>query len=256
MAWQEVLPGSNAWFHEYDFYQAKHNYTYQANALALLLNDHDLAIVSPPCGASEEDFAAIDGKGRVTALIASCGGHDAGQSQWQARYPDAVPYAPTNALERLETFQRPFVPLSQLSAPRVEFQETPGANSGEAIAITQGKRPVVFLGELLLTGTRCPPRGSSSGLQDARPDFESILCIRNASVRIVRRWLGRSSMRCKVTRRLSWRMDRRWFAQVTWRGCAPYWSRWRLVPGRWSAGVDCVSVLLFCCFVSPSCRLP
>jgi glyoxylase-like metal-dependent hydrolase (beta-lactamase superfamily II) len=156
MAWQEVLPGSNAWFHEYDFYQAKHSYTYQANALAMLLNDHDLAIVSPPCGASEEDFAAIDAKGRVTALIASCGGHDAGQSQWQTRYPDAVPYAPTHALERLETFQRPFVPLSQLSAPRVEFQETPGAKSDEMIAITRGKRPVVFLGELLLDGNSLP----------------------------------------------------------------------------------------------------
>ncbi len=154
MAWQEVLPGSNAWVYEYDFYQAKHRYTYQANALAVLLNEHDLAIVSPPCGLSEEDFAAIDAKGRVTALIAPNSGHDAGQPEWQARYPDAVAYAATTALEGLETFRRPFVPLSQLSAPRVEFRET---HSGEVIAITQGRRHVVYLGELLLTGSGCAP---------------------------------------------------------------------------------------------------
>jgi glyoxylase-like metal-dependent hydrolase (beta-lactamase superfamily II) len=156
MAWREVLPGSSAWVYEYDFYQAKYRYTYQANALALLLNDDDLAIISPPTGLSEEDFAAIDAKGRVTALIAPNSGHDGGQPQWQARYPDAVPYAAAAALERLETFRQPFVPLSRLSAPRVEFRETPGAISGEAIAITRGERRVVFLGELLLDGNSLP----------------------------------------------------------------------------------------------------
>lgn len=56
-------------------------------------------------------------------------------------------------MERLETFRRPFVSLPQLSAPCVEFRETPG---GETIAITLGERPVVFLGELLLNGNTLP----------------------------------------------------------------------------------------------------
>ena len=151
MTWQRILPGCNAWLYEYAFWW------YKVNALAVMVDDGCLAIVSPPIGLSEADFSGIDAKGQVTALIASCAGHDAGQSEWQRRYPDAIPYAPTNALALLETFERPFVPLSTLRASQVQFREFIGTKSHEMIAILdQGERRVVYLGELLLDDSAVP----------------------------------------------------------------------------------------------------
>jgi hypothetical protein len=151
MAWQEVIPGSKVWVYEYLANG------YKANSMAVLLNEHDLAIISPPVGSSEADFAALDGKGQVTALIAPHAGHDLGQAEWQARYPAAIPYASDAALGRLKTFVRPFVPLSRLSAPQVEFHEIPGTSIGDMIATAHhGERPVVYLGETVINWASLP----------------------------------------------------------------------------------------------------
>ena len=64
MVWQEVIEGSSVWVYEYVANG------YPANAFAFLLDERDLAILSPPIGTSEADFAAIAAKGQVTALIA------------------------------------------------------------------------------------------------------------------------------------------------------------------------------------------
>lgn len=58
---------------------------YKANAIALPSDDNALAIVSPPIGLFETDFAAIESKGNVTALVAPSSAHDLGQAEWQAR---------------------------------------------------------------------------------------------------------------------------------------------------------------------------
>jgi hypothetical protein len=71
MAWQEIIADTNVWVHEYSV----PGYS-QVNAFAVLLDDHNLAIISPPTQMSEVDFAAIDDKGCVTALIAPHSGHD------------------------------------------------------------------------------------------------------------------------------------------------------------------------------------
>jgi acyl CoA:acetate/3-ketoacid CoA transferase alpha subunit len=70
MAWQEVIEGSSVWVYEYVANG------YKANAIAILLDKNALVIVSPPIGMSEADFAEIDAKGQVTALIAPHSGHD------------------------------------------------------------------------------------------------------------------------------------------------------------------------------------
>ena len=168
MPWQEVGEGNSAWFYEYDFFQPKYKYHYKANALALLLNERQLAIVSPPSGQSKEDFETIDSRGTVAVLVAPNAGHDAGLAQWQTRYPDAVLYAPIRALENLRTYGRPFVPLAQLLARNVEFRETPDGR--EAISIARsGKRPVVYLGELVMNGDSLPVARLRFWLTGRRP---------------------------------------------------------------------------------------
>lgn len=146
MVWQEVITGSNVWVYEYGANG------YKANAIALSLNKNELAIVSPPIGLAEVDFTEIDAKGQVTALIAPHSGHDLGQNEWQARYPDAITYAPTTALAQLKpTAGRPFMPLSKLAAADAEFREVPGTKKGGTIAISrQGNRPIVYLDELVI----------------------------------------------------------------------------------------------------------
>ena len=110
MAWQEVLPDSNVWFYEYSYPNYKGDAIYKANAIAFPLNDRDLAVVSPPIGPSEADFAALDSLGRVAALIAPHRGHLGGQAMWQERYPDAIPYAPTAPADIRTSVGRPLVP--------------------------------------------------------------------------------------------------------------------------------------------------
>jgi hypothetical protein len=151
MVWQEVIENSNVWVYEYVANG------YKANAIALPLNENDWAIVSPPISLSEADFAEIDAKGQVIALIAPNSAHDLGQSEWQAHYPNAIPYAPTTALSQLKQVEQPFMPLSKLSAPKAEFREVPGTKKGGTIAISHhGSRPVVYLDELVINWASLP----------------------------------------------------------------------------------------------------
>ncbi|KAM3091363.1 hypothetical protein ACKFKF_33255 [Phormidesmis sp. 146-12] len=152
MVWQEVTSGSNVWVYEYVANG------YKANAVALPLDDGELAIVSPPIGLSEADFAAIDQQGKVAALIAPHSGHDLGQNEWQARYPDAIPYAPAISIEQLRHIGRlSFTPVSKLFASTVEFREVPGTKKGGTIAIVhQAERPIVYVDELVINWSALP----------------------------------------------------------------------------------------------------
>lgn len=181
MTWQEVIEGANVWVHEYEAN------SYKANAFAVLLDENSLAIISPPSGMSETDFAAIEAKGKVTALIAPHSGHDLGQLDWQTRYPNAQPYAPTAALNQLKDIGlRPFAPLSKLSSANVEFQEVPGTKKGGTIAIAHGReRAIVYLDELVVNWASLQGpllvklmfwlSGSAPGLQVNRV-YSKILC--------------------------------------------------------------------------------
>lgn len=152
MVWQEVLQGSNVWIYEYVANG------YRANAVALPLDENRLAILSPPIGLSEADFTEIDAKGQVTALIAPHSGHDLGQNEWQARYPDAIPYAPAIAIKQLKHVgQHSFTPVSKLFASTVEFREVPGTKKGGTIAtVHQVERPIVYVDELAINWSTLP----------------------------------------------------------------------------------------------------
>ncbi|MGG6293627.1 hypothetical protein ACQ4M4_04310 [Leptolyngbya sp. AN02str] len=145
MVWQEVLEKSNVWVYEYVANG------YKANAFAFAFNGDHLAVISPPTGLSDADFAAIDAKGQVTALIAPHSGHDLGHAVWQARYPTAVSYAPEVALKQInQDGLRSFLPLTNLATSQVDFREVPGTKKGGTIAIVKrGERPVVYLDEIV-----------------------------------------------------------------------------------------------------------
>jgi hypothetical protein len=154
MVWQEIIANTNVWVHEYSV----PGYS-QVNAFAVLLDERNLAIISPPTQMSVDDFAAIDSKGDVTALIAPHSGHYLGQAEWQNRYPHAQSYAPSAALMQLNTLGlRPFMPLSKLSSTsEVEFREVPGTKKGGTLAIVhRGRRPIVYLDELVCNFTSLP----------------------------------------------------------------------------------------------------
>jgi hypothetical protein len=188
MAWQEVIKDSNVWVYEYVANG------YRANAIAILLDGHsdrlrhrdELAIVSPPIGLSDADFVQIEAKGRVTALIAPHSGHDLGLALWQARYLAARSYAPTTAIEQLDKLGISFTPLSELTAPDVEFHEVPGTKKGGTIAIVRrGERPVIYLDESIVNWSSLPDNwvakilfwltGSAPGLKLNRI-YLSLLC--------------------------------------------------------------------------------
>lgn len=181
MIWQEVLENSNVWVYEYVANG------YKANAFAFVLGGNHLAIISPPIGLSDADFAAIDAKGQVTALIAPHSGHDLGHLAWQTRYPNAVSYAPETALKQINQDKlRPFLPLAELTASQVELREVPGTQKGGTIAIVRrGERPVVYLDEIVSHWTSLPDNwlakflfwstGSAPGLKVNRV-YLKVLC--------------------------------------------------------------------------------
>lgn len=180
MVWQELIEDSNVWIYEYVANG------YKANAFAFLLDENNLAVISPPIGISQADFAAIDAKGQVTALIAPHSGHDLGHAEWQARYPNAISYAPNVALDQLkQNGLRSFTPLSKLSAANIEFREVPGTKKGGTIAVVRrGERPVVYLDELVINWASLPASwtkllfwltGSAPGLKVNRV-YSKMLC--------------------------------------------------------------------------------
>ncbi|MBF2028292.1 MAG: hypothetical protein IGS48_16250 [Oscillatoriales cyanobacterium C42_A2020_001] len=181
MVWQGVLENSNVWVYEYVANG------YKANAFAFALDGNHLAIISPPIGLSEADFAAIDAKGQVIALIAPHSGHDLGHAEWQARYSTAVSYAPEIALKQINQNElRPFLPLAKLAAPHVNFREVPGTKKGGTIAIVKrGERAVVYLDEIVSHWTSLPNNwlakflfwstGSAPGLKVNRV-YLKVLC--------------------------------------------------------------------------------
>jgi hypothetical protein len=180
MVWQEVIKDSHVWAYEYIANG------FRANALAILLDRDELEIVSPPIGLSDADFAQIEDKGRVTTLIAPHSGHDLGLSLWQARYPAARSYAPTTAIGQLNKLGIPFTPLSELTAPDVEFHEVPGTKKGDTIAIVRrGERRVIYLDESIVNWSSLPDNwvakilfwltGSAPGLKINRI-YLSLLC--------------------------------------------------------------------------------
>jgi|SRR6218665_721328 len=182
MAWNEVLEGSGVWVHSYDVSFGP------TNAIAIRLDAEELAVLSPPTGMADADFAALAAKGRVSAIIAPHSGHDLGLPSWRARYPEARLYAPSVALPTLARLGLgDFTDLSALvTPPEVRFREVLGSKNGGTLArVLRGPRPVVYIDELIGNQVSLPRplllklafglSGSSPGLRLNRV-FMTFLC--------------------------------------------------------------------------------
>jgi len=113
--------------------------------------------LSPSQDTPAEVFAALDKHGEVASLIAP-GGHDLGIPEWQARYPNAQGFAPTNTLKQLAKKRglRPFRPLAEMKVERsdVTVVDLPGAKTGSAF-VRAGN--VAYVDEIVGNNERLPP---------------------------------------------------------------------------------------------------
>jgi hypothetical protein len=149
--WQPLAPA--AWLLPYGNKAAG-----TANCVAFDMGGGRLAVVSPSQGTSNAAFAAIDALGTVDALIAP-GGHDLGQPEWQARYPNARTFAPAKTIGALAKKKslRAFQPLSELSADPssgLRFLDAPGSKVGSAFVQSKEVR---YIDELLGNQSSLPP---------------------------------------------------------------------------------------------------
>jgi hypothetical protein len=153
LTWGEIGTGSGVWYRSYAAGPAI------ANCLVIDIGDGKLAVLSPSKGTSDADFDWVDAKGTVTALVAPNGGHDMGQPEWQARYPDAGCYGPPEGLGALNKLGlRTFEPISELSTPdEVRIVEAHGSRVGSIhMSCTRGGRPVVYVDELVSNNPELP----------------------------------------------------------------------------------------------------
>ena len=122
-AWNVVDSAVPLWTWQYSFGHGI------ANGMAVGI-EGGWAVVSPPYNAPDSAYQALADKAPVKALVASNAFHHMGLPAWKQRFPDAVVYAPTQALTRIEKQTRltGIKPLSELAAvagSRVDFIDLP-----------------------------------------------------------------------------------------------------------------------------------
>ena len=87
-----------------------------ANSVAARLDDGSWLVVSPAVNLPDVCFNTLLKQGPVSALVAPNAFHHLGQSEWRAKFSNAVSYAPENALNRLakKASSIAFEPLANL----------------------------------------------------------------------------------------------------------------------------------------------
>jgi hypothetical protein len=105
-----------------------------------------LVIVSPPCHVAGGVFDDLAAYGSVRALVAPNAFHYLGLVEWHARFPEAVLFAPLQAIARIEQRSklsgiRPLAEAAPITGSRLELTDMPHYKTGEAlvrIATEQG----------------------------------------------------------------------------------------------------------------------
>jgi hypothetical protein len=142
-------------------------YTYSfgpglATALAVGV-DGGLAVVSPPCNVPDDAYASLEKHGAVKALVASNAYHHMGLAPWKKRFPDAVVYAPAQAVGRVQK-QSGLAGIKPLAdMPRAsngtELVDMPHWKTGEVLVRAPGKggKPVWYVTDVVMNLPRLPP---------------------------------------------------------------------------------------------------
>jgi hypothetical protein len=132
-----------------------------ASALAVPC-DGGVAIVSPPCHATEATFADASSLGKVRAIIAPNGFHTMGVAPWKARFPDAPVFAPAQSIARVEKKAgvsgiRPIAEAASLTGPSLELVDMPHYKMGEALVrVKHGAHVLWFMTDLIMNMPELP----------------------------------------------------------------------------------------------------
>jgi hypothetical protein len=131
LSWNVAEPSLPAWTCTYSFGPGI------ASALAIAV-EGGVAVVSPPAGATEKVFAAVQEHGAVRAIIAPNAFHHVGLPVWKARFPDVPVFAPAQSIARVEkhskvTGIRPIAEAAKTIGDRVELVDMPHYKMGEVL---------------------------------------------------------------------------------------------------------------------------
>ena len=129
-----------------------------ANTFAVKLDDGSFLLVSPPSKCPPEVFAALAAHGPVSALVAPNGFHHMGQPEWRQAFPNAVSYAPDDAIARVtkqsKLTYKSTSELTKLLGPRVELVRPAGYRSTDLLARAHTAEGDIWFGGDLISNTR------------------------------------------------------------------------------------------------------
>lgn len=143
------------------------------STLVVGFGDDELLVLSPGPDPDEAALAALQRRGRVSALLAPNGFHRAGLASWARSFPDASVHAADGALARVGARVEPVQDLESLRprlGPDVDLLVLPHMRSGEVWLATQGSKAALYTGDAFTN--LAPGRGFSSvllGLLGLRP---------------------------------------------------------------------------------------
>jgi hypothetical protein len=155
--WEVVDEDSGTLTAEYSFKPGS-----TARCLVTRVADGELAIISAPCGFSDEDYEPLRKLGEVTSIVAPNGLHWLGVEPTLAAFPKAKVYAPELAAKRIKK-RLPnveFHPLSDLQGSLtngVRVVEVPGFKIGETwMTVSTEKGPIWYVSDSCFSMPRLP----------------------------------------------------------------------------------------------------
>ncbi len=175
----------------------------EANCFVAKMKSGGLVVVSPSVGLTDAGAAQLEAYGPVEALVAPNGFHHLGQTEWQARYPEARAFAPSEAHGRIAkkgAAGLAFEPLSALQpllGDDVAVVEVPNTKCGEVFAWARTSTGHVwFTSDILANMPALPPKfpirqmfkwtGSAPGFRPFGLALKFIVKDKNAVLRQVR----------------------------------------------------------------------
>ena len=151
--WQEVVEGSGVFLHSYEYEKFG-----PANSVLAELRPGAYALLSPPPFPTSQSKAEVAAKGELEALVITNIAHTAGFADWLTEFPEAKLFAPATAIPLLSRSHphHELLPLENMThSEKMIFVDGDGARSGATLLRSdQGKRPVVFVDELVINLTR------------------------------------------------------------------------------------------------------
>ncbi len=126
-----------------------------ANTMAVRLDDGTFLVVSPASRAPEAALDALAKHGAVSALLAPNAFHHLGQAQWRKHFPNAVSYAPEDAIPRVSKKSgldyQPISALQPRLGPHVQVIAPHGLKSTDLLVHASTPEGAIWFGGDLIS---------------------------------------------------------------------------------------------------------